>query len=127
MHRDPVAPRTVVARPPERVRADEDATLRPPERDLVPPPPLAHVDELELSNLVPRDDVMRDAKADGEASAVTVVAMDELNDTCRLAGGAHPLLDPLDDNGIDQPDASVRDERVGAPLEELVADPAEAA
>jgi hypothetical protein len=127
MHRNALVGRPVVPRRPERVRADEDAPLGPPERDLLPPPRVSHGEELERrAGKLVRDKVMRHAESRGELRAIAVMTVEQLDHPGRLAGGANPFFDAVARDGIDQPDTAVSKERMGAAFQELVGDPAEA-
>ena len=70
---------------------------------------------------------MGDPVARGERRAVALVAVEQLDDAARLAGGAHPLVQAGDVERIDQPDAAVDDERVRGARPGLAQSPAEAA
>jgi hypothetical protein len=94
----------------QRIAADENASFRPPERDLLPPVAHANEFELERRDWLLRDDVVRDAETTRERSAITVVAVEQLEHTRRLAGSADAFLDSLGVNRIDQPDALVDDQ-----------------
>jgi hypothetical protein len=72
------------------------------------------------------DAVMTNAEPPCERRAVAVVPIEQLQDTCRSAGGADAFLDSVPIDRIDQPDTAVNDERMRAALHELVDDPAEA-
>ena len=122
----------LVARPEERDRAerigaDEDAALRPPERDLLPPAAAQHGQEPERrARERLRDDVHRNAEPLGESGAVAVVPVDQLDHAGRLAERADALLDALAVDRIDQPDAAVDGERVRRALHRRALHPAEA-
>jgi len=85
MYRDPLSAYVVVARRPERVRADQYTPLRPPERHLIPPSPATHGQKLERSfgNRLVRDNIELHAKAPSELGAVAFVTIEQLDD----AGG----------------------------------------
>jgi len=70
--------------------------------------------------------VALDAEPAGELGAVTVVTVEQLQDSGRLAGGTDSLFDAVTVKGIDEPDATVDDKPMRAALHELVHDPAEA-
>ena len=67
-----------------------------------------------------------DTELSREGGAVAVVAVEQLDDAGRCPGRTDSFLDPVSFDRIDHPDAAVVDERVRAPLHELVDDPAEA-
>ena len=94
MHADVLSAGAVERNRPERVRAGEDAALRPPERDLAPPEVSDDGEELERrSGQRSRSDVQRHAVATGELGAVAVVAVEQLNHPCRLAEQAGLVVD----------------------------------
>src|SRR5438552_5648583 len=126
MRSEPLVARAEVAGSPERIGTDEHALARPPKRDFLPGSAESHCQEVERSDRLLGHDVMRAAGAFRPRDAVTPVAIQQLDHTGRCAGRAHTLLDSAGRDRVDQPDASVRDERVGAALQELVLDPAEA-
>lgn len=77
VQRDALVARPVVARRPERVRADEDASLGPPERDLLPPPRVAQGEELERrAGDRLRHDVVWHAETRGKLGAVALVPIE---------------------------------------------------
>ena len=97
----------------ERVGADEDPALRPPERDLLPPAAAEHRQEPERRlRQRQRDDVERHAEPRGQRGAVAVVPVDQLDHAGRLAERADALLDAVAVDRIGQPDAAVDGERV---------------
>jgi hypothetical protein len=59
--------------------------------------------------------------------AATLVAVEQLQHTCRLAQRAHALVELGRVDRIDQPDAALDKQRVRAATHELVQGPAEAA
>jgi hypothetical protein len=115
-----------VGRRPQGIRADQHASLRPPERDLPPRSTLPHGQELEGRDRLQRYGVMRNAEAARKERTVPIVAVEQLKDAGRVACRAHSLLDAVAGEGVDQPDAPARDERVRTAFHELVDDPAEA-
>jgi hypothetical protein len=121
-----VACEEVVHRP-ERVAADEDTSLGPPEGDLLPP--AAHPDRNELERRHTRGgyDVMRHTETLRKLGAVSVVTVEQLQDTGRLAGGPDPIFYVVAEERIDRPDAAGEDEHVRTARHELVHDPTEAA
>lgn len=126
VHREALVARPVVARRPERIRAGEDLRLGPPERDLAPAAAVAHDPELErcARHRHPRHDVVQYAETIRERGAVALVPVEELDHPRGLAEPAHPLLDAVGVQGIEEPDAAAGDECVRTALHELVADPA---
>jgi hypothetical protein len=72
-----------------------------------------------------RHDVVGNAEACGELPAVSVVPVEELDHARWLAGRAHALFHNRSVDRVDEPHAPEVNEGVAAPLEELVADPAE--
>jgi hypothetical protein len=128
MQRKPLAGDAQLGNRAERVSANEDPRLLPPERDLLPEPALADEQELEGRALdpFPRHDVMRHAEPSGERRAVAVVPIEELDHPGRLARGTHSLLDSLPVDRIQEPEAAVHDENMRAPEQELLDDPPEA-
>jgi hypothetical protein len=66
--------------------------------------------------------VKRNAEPFGEAATVAVVTVEQLEDAGRLARRANSLLDALAVDRVDEPDSSLRDERVRAAAQPLVVD-----
>jgi DNA polymerase (family X) len=113
--------RAEVAEAPERVAADEDLLLRKPERDLAPEP-ASHDrqhDERRPRHVGERRDVEGDSEPVGDLSAVTLVAVDELDDSGRLAERADPLVEAGAVDDVGQPHASSGPERVRGALQPL--------
>jgi hypothetical protein len=123
MHSEALAAGAEVVGSAERVGADEDAPLGPPEGNLLPAAPVTHGQELERPDSLPRDDVMRHAEAVRQLRTIAVVSVEQLDHARRSAG----TRDQLVLEWIDQPGLPVDGERVRAALHELVGDPAEAA
>ena len=121
-----VAGEEVVHRP-ERIAADEDTSLGPPEGDFLPPAPQPDRNELERRHARGGYEVMRHAETPRQLGAVSVVAVEQLQDPGRLAGGPDPVLHTVADKWIDRPDAAGGDEHVRTARHELVHDPTEAA
>jgi hypothetical protein len=121
-----VAGEEVVHRP-ERIGADEEASLGPPEGDFLPPPPHPDRNQLERRHARGRYDVMGHAETLRQLSAVSVMAVEELQDPGRLAGRPDPALHVVTEKRIDRPHAAGGDEHVRAPRHELVDDPTETA
>ncbi len=82
--------------------------------------------EGERADRLSRYDVKANTEPSGKRGAIAVMAIQQLDDPGRTAGGADPLFDAFAVEGIDQPDAAVDDERMRAAVHELVDDPAEA-
>jgi len=116
-----------VADRPERISADEDTTLGPPEGDLLPPAPHPDRNELERRHARGGHDVMRHAEILRQLRAVSVMPVEQLQNAGRLAGGPDPILDAVAENRIDRPDAAGVDEHMRTARHELVDDPTEAA
>jgi hypothetical protein len=121
-----VACEEVVHRP-ERIAADEDASLGPPEGDFLPPAP--HPDRNELERRYARGgyDVMRHTETLRHLGAVSIMPVEQLQDPGRLAGGPDPVLHAVAEERIDRPDAAGGDEHMRTARHELVHDPTEAA
>lgn len=111
---------SVVPRGAECVAADEDTLSSPPERDFLPTAARADLAKRKRPERPARDDVMRDAEPLCERSAVAIVAVEQLDDSCRLAGSADSFLDSVTVDRVDHPDAAFHHERMGTTLEELV-------
>jgi hypothetical protein len=111
----------------DRVSADEDAARRPPERNLSPPAVLQDRKEVEGCAFYPLGhDVVGDAEPSCKGGAVAVVPVEELDHAARLGERARPLLGVSPSDRIDEPDASVDEQRVRRPPHRLVVDdPAE--
>src|SRR5438552_4178180 len=79
--------RTIVLRSADRVGANERPLLREPERDLVPPAPpqeRQHLERRTRRGLL-RNLVVGDAELLGDGTAVTAVAVEQLQDAGRVA------------------------------------------
>ena len=70
---------------------------------------------------------MRHAEPHRQHRRIAVVPVEKLDDAGRFARRAHTFLDAIGVNRVDQPDAALVDEGVGAALQPLVGDPAEPA
>jgi hypothetical protein len=127
MNAEPLVAGKVVVHRPERIAADEDTSLGPPEGDFLPPAPHPDRNELERRHARGGYDVMRHAETLRQLGAVSVMAVEELQDPGRLAGGPDPLLRAVAEKRIDRPDAAGGDEHVRTARHELVDDPTEAA
>src|ERR671919_865195 len=129
VHGEALAGPEVVAGRAERVGAGEDALLGPPERGFPPPAPVDHAQDLErrAGDAAEGEAVELHAEPLGEARAVALVAIEQLDDACGLAERADPLLDALPVDRVDEPHASVRAQGVRGLLQEggLGRDPAE--
>jgi hypothetical protein len=125
MHGETFAVGEEVVRRSECVAAEKDCRLRPPERDLVPEASVLDRHELERADSVAWHTMMRYAQSGGERGAVALMAIEQLEDAGRSAGGMNSLVEALPVERVDQPDTTVLDERVRAALHEFVRDPAE--
>jgi hypothetical protein len=123
VHSEALPAGTEVVGGAKRVGADEDAPLRPPERNLLPAPLVTHGQELERPDSLPRDEMMRHAEAARQPRTVAVVPVEQLDHARRPSG----TRDQLVLERIDQPGLPVNDKRVRAAFHELVGDPAETA
>ena len=112
---------------PERIAADEDTSLGPPEGDFLPPAPHPDRNEFERRHARGRYDVMRHAETLRQLGAISVVPVEQLQDTGGLAGGPDPILHAVADKWIDRPDAAGGNEHVRTARHELIHDPTEAA
>ena len=127
VHRDWCLPRRVEAVRPERVGGHERPGARPPQCRLAPTPPAHDRHEREGA---PREGVrcddVGDTQALGEVCAVAVVAVEELDDAGGLAECQRTVdgVGPVD--GIDEPHAPVRSDRVRGARQGPVDDPPEA-
>ena len=121
-----VASEEVVHRP-ERIGADEDTSLGPPEGDFLPPAPQPDRNELERRHARGGYDVMRHAETLRQLGAVSVMAVEQLQDPGGFAGGPNPILHAVAEDRIDRPDAAGADEHVRTARHELIHDPTEAA
>ena len=112
---------------PSDVGADERPARRLPERDLAPEAVVPHRQRLErrAGDALQRPHE-RHAEPRRPGRAVARVAVEQLQDACRLAERADALLELRRVDGVDQPDAAVHAERVRGALEGLVDRPAEA-
>ena len=121
-----VASEEVVHRP-ERIAADEDTSLGPPEGDFLPSAPHPDRNELERRHARGGYDVMRHAETLRQLCAVSVMTVEQLQDPGRLAGGPDPILHAVAEERIDHPDAVGDNESVRTARHELVDDPTKAA
>jgi hypothetical protein len=127
MKREPLAADPQLRDRSERIPADQNLRLGPPQGNLLPEPPAPDGQELE-GGAVDRptwDDVVRHAEPLGERPARTIVAVEQLDHPGGLAGRLDALVDAVAVQRIDQPDAAVGDQRVRAAADELVDDPPE--
>lgn len=102
-----LAARAEVAEAAERVAAREDPLPRKPEGDLPPehaPRDRQH-DERRARHVGERRHVEGDTEALGDRRAVTLVAVEELDDPGRLAQRSDPLVDPRAVDDVCQPHA----------------------
>ena len=121
-----VACEKVVHRP-ERIAADEDTSLGPPEGDFLPPAPHPDRNEPERRHARGGYDVMWHTETLRQLDAVSVMPVEQLQDPGRLAGDPDPILHPIAEERIDRPDAAGSDERVRTARHELIHDPTETA
>jgi len=112
---------------PERIGADEDTWLGPPERDFLPTAPHPDWNELEWRRARGGYDMVRHAETLRQLGAVSVMPVEELQDPGRLAGGPDPILHAVAEKWIDRPNAAAGDERMRTARHELIHDPTEAA
>lgn len=127
MNPEPLVAGEEVVHRPERIAADEDTSLGPPEGDFLPPAPHPDRNQLERQHARGGHDVMRHAETVRQLGAVSVMTVEQLQDPGRLAGGPDPVLYAVAEKWIDRPDAAGGDEHVGTARHELVHDPTEAA
>src|SRR5580765_7350701 len=127
MNPEPLVAGEEVVGGPERIAADEDTSLGPPEGDFLPPAPHPDRNELERRHARGGYDVMRYLETPRQLCAVSVVSIEQLQDPGRLAGGPDPVLHAVAEERIDRPDAAGGDEHVRTARHELVHDPTEAA
>src|SRR5438270_7930120 len=125
MHAEAPATEPEIGGTAERVGADEDTPLRPPQRHLAPAPLHANSDELERAERLFRHFFMSNAETIRDCGAVARVAVEQLDHPRRSPGSTDPLLDACVGHRVDDPHLPVGDERVRAALHELVLDPAE--
>lgn len=127
MNPEPLVAGEEVVHRPERIAADEDTSLGPPESDFLPPAPQTDRNELERRHACGGHDVMRHAETLRQLGAVPVVTVEQLQDPGRLAGRPDPVLHAVAEKWIDRPDAAGGDEHMRTARHELVHDPTEAA
>lgn len=127
MNPEPLVAGEEVVDGPERIAADEDTSLGPPEGDFLPPAPHPDRNQLERRHARGGHDVMRHAETVRQLGAVSVMTVEQLQDPGRLAGSPDPILHAVAEERIDRPDAAGGDEHVGTARHELVHDPTEAA
>lgn len=111
----------------DRVGADQNSGLGPPQRRL-PPDGQAHEPkdvEGRAGDPGKRHRVQWDAEPRSHLGAVPPVTVEKLDDAARLAEQPDALVDSGDVDGIDDPDAAVRSKRVGRPREPFLDDPPE--
>ena len=127
MNPEPLVAGEEIVRRSERIAADQDTSLGPPEGDFLPPAPQPDRNELERRHARGGHDVMRHAETLCELGAVSAVTVEQLQDPGRLAGRPDPVLHAVAEKWIDRPDAAGGDEHVRTARHELVHDPTEAA
>ena len=116
-----------VVRRPERIAADEDTSLGPPEGDFLPPAPHPDRKEPERRHARGGYDVMWHTETLRQLDAVSVMPVEQLQDPGRLAGGPDSILHVVAEERIDRPDAAGSDEHMRTARHELIHDPAETA
>jgi hypothetical protein len=127
MNPKPLVAGEEVVHGPERIAADEDTSLGPPESDFLPPAPQPDRNELKRRHACGGHDVMRHAETLRQLGAVPIMAVEQLQDASRLARRPDPVLYPVAEKWIDRPDAAGGDEHVRTARHELVHDPTEPA
>jgi len=127
MNPEPLVAGEEVVHRPERIAADEDTSLGPPEGDFLPSAPHPDRNELERRHARGGYDVMRHAETLRQLCAVSVMTVEQLQDLGRLAGGPDPILHAVAEERIDHPDAVGDNESVRTARHELVDDPTKAA
>ena len=127
MNPEPLVAGEEVVDRPERIAADEDTSLGPPEGDFLPPAPHPDRNELERRHTRGGHEVMRHAETLRHLDAVSVMPVEQLQDPGRLAGGPDPIFHVVAEDRIDRPDAAGDDEHVRTARHEFVHDPTEAA
>jgi hypothetical protein len=127
MNAEPLVAGKVVVHRPERIAADEDTSLGPPEGDFLPSAPHPDRNELERRHARGGYDVMRHAETLRQLGAISVMAVEQLQDPGRLAGGPDPILHAVAEERIDHPDTVGDNESVRTARHELVDDPTKAA
>ena len=127
VNREALAGRAKVRGGSERVRTDQHALGRPPERDLAPAGEANDADDVERGGgEVRRDAVERHAEPRRESGTVPVMPVEELDDARRLAEIANSGIDAAGIERIDDPNPPVRPQGVRAPLDPARLEPAEA-
>jgi hypothetical protein len=127
MNPEPLVAGEEVVHRPERIAADEDTSLGPPEGDFPPSAPHPDRNELERRHARGGYDVMRHAETLRQLCAVSIMTVEQLQDPGRLAGGPDPILHAVAEERIDHPDAVGDNESVRTARHELVDDPTKAA
>ncbi len=104
------------------------ARVRPPQRNLPPPGHPHDVQDVErrAGDALEGNDVEGNSEALRHLRAVARVPVEELDHARGLTGRAHPLLEGLVGQGIDEPAGPVHDERMRVPFEKAHLAPAEA-
>ena len=113
---------------PDRLGDDQRVACGPVERDLVPGRDVEHAEGLKRrARQLGGQPVVRDTEPSRERGAVTVVAVEQLDDRCGLAELAGRVKRAGVVPRVDQPDpAAVVGERVGAARRSAALDPGEA-
>jgi hypothetical protein len=127
MNPEPLVACEEVVHSPERIGADEQTSLGPPEGDFLPPAPHPDRNELEWRQARGGYDMVRHAETLRQLGAVSVMPVEQLQDPGRLAGGPDPTLHAVAQDWIDRPNAPGGDEHVRTARHELIHDPAKAA
>jgi hypothetical protein len=115
MHAEPLPGRSHVPECSEGVCENENAPLRPPERDLPPEAPAANRPELEgrAGNAVEGRLVDGYPVPVGERIRVPAMPVEEHDDAGRLAQRPDPLADACALDRVDQPDPAGGEQGVG--------------
>src|SRR5258705_12185630 len=95
MNAEPLVPGKEVVHRPERIAADEDTSLGPPEGDFLPPAPHPDRNQLERRHARGGYDVMRHAETLRQLGAVPVMAVGEPPDPRRASRRPEPLPHPV--------------------------------
>ena len=127
MDRQPLIPCAVVRCRAQRIGADQNAAVGPPERNLVPGRAITDRDTGEWAERPLRHEMVTNTEARGEGHAVTVVSVQQLEHPGGSTRRADAFLDAIAVDRVDHPDAAVLEESVRATLHELGDDPAAAA
>jgi len=113
-----LALRAEVAEAAQGIGAHEDPFLREPEGDLLPVTPA--LDRARLEQVGSLEQVERHAKPRRHRCAVAFVAVEQLDDSGRLAELTDPLVETRSVDGVRQPDTVARADRVRGARDPLV-------